>query len=368
LIEGSVRGHDYWMNFLRFWCGKRRRDLGVSAIVLITGACTSKGNYFDEPPPPRGGHGGMAGVATTAGRGGSGHAGTSAAGSESAGRMGLGGDETEGGTGGASVGGSGATGGMGEGATGGVPTMGGSSSIGGTGGETGGSGDSASVGGASAGVGGVAGTGGTSDGGVAGDVGMAGAGPEPCTPKSEVCDGLDNDCDDETDEEGCPADCTAKFYVGHSYLLCMPTTTDDQLAYNAATNYCDDAASRLDLDFEMALARIESPDENEFLKTWVRARAGTPDDGEIFIGANDIDDENNWVWGRGSKAVEFFHGRNQGGGTPVDGAFNDFGPDRPNALNGAEEDCGALDATVDWQWNDVVCSKPRLGFVCEQKP
>jgi len=309
----------------------------------------------------------MAGASTKAGRGGGGGAGMSAAGSESAGRVGVGGDDAVGGTGG-SVGGSGATGGTGDGATGGVPTVGGSAGNGGTGGETAGSGGSAGVGGASAGIGGIASTGGTSDAGVAGDVGVAGAGPDPCTPTPEVCDGLDNDCNDEIDEDGCPAGCQAKVYAGHSYLLCMPDNTDDQLAYNAATNYCDDAASQLHLDFDMALARIESSDENEFLKTWVSARAGNVEDGEVFIGANDIDDENTWVWGRGRTAVEFFHGKNSGGGMPVDGAFNDFGPDRPNALNGAEEDCGALDATVDWQWNDVICTQPRLGFACEQTP
>jgi hypothetical protein len=216
------------------------------------------------------------------------------------------------------------------------------------------------VGGPSAGVGGGAGT------GDAGEVGTAGAGAEPCVPHAEVCDGLDNDCDDETDEEGCPAGCEARFYAGHSYLLCIPENTDDQLAYNAATNYCDDAKSALDLAVAMVLVRIESSDENDFLKAWVRASA--PADGDIWIGANDIDDENTWVWGRGRSAVQFFQGRNLGGGVPVDGAFNDFGPDRPNAVNGAEEDCGALDSDVDWQWNDVVCSQPRVGFVCEQKP
>ena len=359
-----MRGHHSRMDFLRFWCGKQRRSLGLSAVVLVVGACSSEGNYFDDPPPPRGG---MGGTATTAGRGGSGSAGTSAAGSASAGRMGVGGDGVGGGTGGGSVGGSGADGGTGGGAMGGAMSMGGSAGKGGTGGGTGGSGGSAGVGGANAGVGGVvAGTGGLGEAGLAGEIGLAGAGPEPCVPQGEVCDGLDNDCDDETDEEGCPAACTAKFYAGHSYLLCMTTNEDRQLAYSDANGYCDDAKSDLDLSSAMALVRIESHDESDVLKAWVRTTA--PADGMIWIGANDLDDENTWVWGRGPNAVQFFQGSNRGGGMPVDGAFNDFGPDRPNAVNGEDEDCGAMDSEFDWQWNDIVCSKPRLGFICEQKP
>jgi hypothetical protein len=292
----------------------------------------------------------MAGVSTSAGRGGGGSAGTSAAGSASAGRAGAGGD----GVGGATGGGSGADGG-----TGGGGAMGGNESAGngGTGGSNGGS----------AGVGGVAaGTGGLGEAGLAGEIGMAGAGSEPCVAEQEVCDGLDNDCDDESDEEGCPADCTAKVYEGHSYLLCMTTEEDDQLAYSGANGYCDDAESALDLGFSMALARIESHDESEVMKAWVRASA--PSNGTIWIGANDLDDENTWVWGRGPNAVQFFQGSNRGGGKPVDGAFNDFAPDRPNAANGDEEDCGAMESELDWQWNDAICSRPRLGFLCEQKP
>jgi hypothetical protein len=48
------------------------------------------------------------------------------------------------------------------------------------------------------------------------------------------------------------------------------------------------------------------------------------------------------------------------------GRFDDFPSGRPNGANGADEDCGAFDAEVEWAWNDVRCSVGRLGFVCEE--
>jgi hypothetical protein len=91
----------------------------------------------------------------------------------------------------------------------------------------------------------------------------------------------------------------------------------------------------------------------------------------VWMGANDTTQERRWVWGQGPGAVRFFDASSTGGGTPYMNAFDDFAAGRPNATltgSGNEEDCGAFDSDFDWQWNDLVCSTPRLGFVCEQAP
>ena len=80
------------------------------------------------------------------------------------------------------------------------------SNQGGTGGEAG------IEGGAGTGVNSDAGTGGTAgsagESGSAGETGVGGeAGSAGCTPQEEICDGLDNDCDNQIDEDLTPPAC-----------------------------------------------------------------------------------------------------------------------------------------------------------------
>ena len=56
-----------------------------------------------------------------------------------------------------------------------------------------------------------------------------------------------------------------------------------------------------------------------------------------------------------------------GGGTPYMGRYNDFAEGRPNSSNATDEDCGAFDSEVAWQWNDRECSKLLPGFACEEQ-
>jgi hypothetical protein len=196
---------------------------------------------------------------------------------------------------------------------------------------------------------------------------LAGAGGEVCVPEPEVCDGISNDCDEQVDEGGvCPTGCTAKRFDGHVYLLCLTPNADSQLVYAEASTYCETAGDALNLGITLELARIEAAEESDFTRAWLRQTATTS--GLIWIGANDLDQENKWVWGRGPGAVQFFTGSDLGGGMPYDDAFSDWGPDRPNASNGKDEDCGALDSEFDWAWNDILCMDERLGYLCEQTP
>ncbi|HEV8551042.1 MAG TPA: C-type lectin domain-containing protein, partial [Polyangiaceae bacterium] len=326
--------------------------------LALVGACSSDGHYFDAPAhhvtlAGRGGGSGTSGAPDATG-------GASASGATSGGSAGS--VQPHGGTGAtggaSSDGGSGGT--IAEGATGGEPD--GTSASGGTAGQqVGGSGGTGVPGGSPGvlgGTGGSAGTPGTTDGG------EGGAGSEPCVPTPEVCDGVSNDCNDAIDEgDVCPAGCSAKTFGGHTYLLCLAQTRGDRLSYQEAAQYCIDAGDSLDLDFGLELAHLESQAEDDFAKAWIAA--STSADGSVWLGANDIDDEGRWVWGRGSNATEFFVGSDRGGGKPYMDAFNDFADGRPNS--GRTADCGAFDSSFDWRWNDLVCDDGRLGFLCEQR-
>jgi hypothetical protein len=264
--------------------------------------------------------------------------------------------------GGGAVGGdtSGGSGGDGRGgtaaATGGTD-IGGNAAVGG---GTAGSGETGGVGGASAGAMGEAGAAAE-----AGAGGMAGDGGT-CVP--EVCDGASNDCDDEIDEDGvCPPGCSARVHGAHVYVLCLSPTVIAGSTYNVAYTRCAGLAEELGLEQSFDLVSIEDDEENTFLKGWI-AEKPTIADAAVWMGANDLGLENTWVWGRGANAVQFFSGYTAGGGLPFMGRYNDFGEGKPNSSNGTDEDCGAFDSEVAWQWNDRECTNKQIGFICEQQP
>lgn len=194
--------------------------------------------------------------------------------------------------------------------------------------------------------------------------GMGGA---ACVSTTEVCDGADNDCDGYVDEDGvCPAECTARVFGDHTYLLCLPDK-DDRLQHLQATQRCtaftqqDDLAVPSDLE----LVRVETRGENDFLKKWLRS--ATTESGLIWNGASDVREETIWVWGRGLDVeVQFFTG-NGSGGTPYMGAFDDFAPGEPHGGRLDGIDCGAFDSSVDFQWVDADCLLEPMGYICESE-
>jgi hypothetical protein len=230
----------------------------------------------------------------------------------------------------------------------------------------GGSGGAGGIGAETGGTGGTGETGGTAGTAAAGGETEAGAGgmPPDCDPAPERCDGLSNDCDDEIDEGAdCPSGCSAKVHDGHSYLLCLRGGRDG-VDYQEASDRCWEADDGL--DFRFFLVRIDSAEENSFIKDWL-AELGAPE-GSIWTGGNDIGSGGIWTWGQGTNAVQFFVGADEGGGSPYMGRFNDFAPGQPNGANGTNEDCAVMSSDVDWQWIDVGCSEAGVGFVCEQEP
>jgi hypothetical protein len=266
-------------------------------------------------------------------------------------------------------GGSAGSGLAGTAATGGSNAVSAGSDSGGTGAEgshTAGSGTGGSE--ASGEAGGTSSSGNTGEAGADAEAG-AGTGGEGalCVPETERCDGVSNDCDEEIDEDSvCPDSCSARQYDGHLYLLCVADSETDAIECDDAAGRCADFGDELGLELPLGLVWVESSAENAFLKDWITA--AVPSEAAVWTGANDQTDENTWVWGRREEAEQFFTGDSDGGGTPYEDRFNDFAPGRPNSSNGDDEDCGAFDPEVSWQWNDRTCTNAELAFVCEEHP
>jgi len=320
--------------------GSSRAATFIAAVLLpcVLSGCPLTDDYFLDR-----GHAGNLAVGGDTGA----VAGTSGTG---AGLAGSSGSET----GGTDTAGSGGSSGTGAFMTGGVTAIGGTGGIGGT--------DSGGVAGAGSAQGGVG------SGATGGDAGEpnAGAGGEPpeCVPSAEVCDGTSNDCDEEIDEDDvCPTGCSARTYGEQTYFLCMSASPSSQLNYSDASLRCEALGAELGLDVETALARIESVGENDFIKSWIVETA--PATGMVWMGANDLDEERTWVWGRGRGAERFFDQAVGGSGVAYEDRFHDFAEGRPNSANNVDEDCAALDSDVSWQWNDLKCSDVRLGYLCE---
>jgi len=223
------------------------------------------------------------------------------------------------GSGGASGSGGGGSGGS-AGATseGGMP---------GAGGEAGGFGGQPASGGSA----GSGGNGGTSGGGASGEGGMGGA---SCEPTAEICDGLDNDCDDTPDQDAtCPDGCSAVNYESHIYVHCSQPAS-----WPAARDIC--------IGIGLSLIRIDSASENDLV--------ALPGFVPCWIGGTDSGAEGTWSWTDGT---QFWDGGETGG--PVGALYNDWAAGEPdNSPIGAN--CAMLS---DLGWEDALCSGTK-NFIC----
>jgi len=377
------------------------RSAVVAAPIVIASACSESGSNFFTPTT-----GGTGGV-MSGGTGGVGTGGTSGTGSggtanATSGGMGATGGGSVAGAGGMMTGGTAGTGGVGTGgdaptagtggtdATGGTagsdasggeggsgneggmePTAGTAGSTGGdagsgtTAGTSGSAGDAGTGGvagtggGAGAGMGGVGGTAGA--GGTAGMGGMAGTGGTGCVPKPEVCDGEDNDCGDDEDEGGvCPPGCHGATFGGRSFLLC---TVNNGVNWDEALDFCQDLATDpapVAVAGPMTLVQVDSAEENTFLQDWIVA---LNIDDNVWLGANDAEQEGRWFWDRGTGAPVPFLTVVNNNRTIIDGRYNDF----PSGifLSGASgADCAHFDPAEDWRWDDRSCTMDAPAFIC----
>jgi len=191
------------------------------------------------------------------------------------------------------------------------------------------------------------------------------AGSPGCVPTTEICDGLDNNCDGEVDEDGvCPAGCTSKTYDAHAYLLCLPAAGDG-LDWADAASQCTSYEVQVGkFGAGLELANIGSAEENTFVKEWLMSAVKMP--GTVWIGANDSAHEGTWVWGKASDADAFFIAAAMGGGKATMGHFANFAPGRPDGTAMNDEDCGLIDSALGYAWDDADCGEVTTGFLCEE--
>ena len=143
---------------------------------------------------------------------------------------------------------------------------------------------------------------------------------------SEVCDGVDNDCDGLVDElVACACD---EVELGDDrYLLCANGNT-----WSAARSQCNQRGG--------ALASIPDADRNAAL--FAATQAVRP--GRWYIGYNDMLEEGTYAWADDAPAAY--------DAWPA-GEPDDFG----------EEDCATLDPFADGGWTDQRCGEVHP-YVC----
>jgi hypothetical protein len=371
---------------------KPARSRGAAAWVslLVIAACSSPNDFFERPIGTGGGPGGNAGGSGRAG-GSAGSAGVNAGSGNAAGKggnAGVGNSAGVGGSAGAIAGSGGSSEGQaGEGGESGDTGVGGTGGAGGstggvagTQGEAGDGGTSGTAGdGATGGGGGMSGNAGSGGnggfggfGGFGGAVGGSGAGGKGsggkggCGSQPEVCDGVNNNCSGGADEgDACPSGCDGLTEGGRIYVLCSGSRYAG--SWQDAEAHCE-AAISVAAGTAMKLAVIETADENELLAEWVQRRNVL--DG-AWMGANDLDVDNEWAWGTGASRVPFYVDEGEGNnGYAVMNRYNDWGTGRPNGDSAMQddEDCGHFDPIYNWRWNDRRCGDELLAFVCEQAP
>ncbi|HEY6726408.1 MAG TPA: C-type lectin domain-containing protein [Polyangiaceae bacterium] len=205
------------------------------------------------------------------------------------------------------------------------------------------------------------------------------SGGDTCTEETEICDGLDNDCDGDVDPDdvcGWDAGCEGFAIDGRGYMFCgRPLGVDE------ATTRCADQG--------MTLVQIDSKEENQALVAdaderwnseggsggnsdggnWGGTRSGGPGEEQqqpaFWTGGSDDDSEETWIWVGSGTA--FWKGGVDG--MSVGEAYTNWGIGRPNEANDTPENCAAVyfrmgaDGPIG-TWNDLECAD-GYPFICE---
>ncbi len=159
---------------------------------------------------------------------------------------------------------------------------------------------------------------------------------------TELCDGIDNDCNAATGEV-CPNQCSPRLNSSASYLFCR-----DRLEHEVAAVVCSGQ--------DMHLVRIDEAEEQSWLSTTRVAAFGS--NVEAWLGGSDAVVEDTWLW---ADETPFWEGR--AGGVPVGGAFTFWRAGEPNNSEG--EDCLAFATGSSGRWDDRDCNSD-FRFICER--
>jgi len=147
------------------------------------------------------------------------------------------------------------------------------------------------------------------------------------------CDGLDNDCDGQTDDGPGLCPCEVYYYGAHSYLFCTSL-----VSWTGASAAC--AAQGYHL------VTIDDAAENDWLRVSATAH-GCPVD-RWWIGYTDEAIEGTWVWEDGTApAYENWSGA-------------PYAEEQP--AGGTEENCASFRPAEDGRWHDSRCDV--LVFFC----
>lgn len=111
-----------------------------------------------------------------------------------------------------------------------------------------------------------------------------------CTPSNtgfESCDGIDNDCDTLTDEDGCPTTCHGAATADNGYMVC-----DELVGYDVAAAACEAQG--------LLLVTIDSAELNQALNELMYPADGSMDQLYVWIGASRVDSSSAWTWADGA--------------------------------------------------------------------
>jgi subtilisin-like proprotein convertase family protein len=153
----------------------------------------------------------------------------------------------------------------------------------------------------------------------------------------EVCDGLDNDCDGQTDGDG----------DGDGYFICGDCDDTDATTFPGAPEACDDGVDQ-DCDGADTAADVDGDGHDS-----VACGGGDCDDGEaaIFPGAEEICDGTDYDCDGLADAVDVdgdYHFDADCGGDDCDDDAQGVHPDSVEACNGVDDDCdGEVDEELD---------------------
>ncbi len=161
---------------------------------------------------------------------------------------------------------------------------------------------------------------------------------------TELCDGIDNDCDVAT-EEICPNLCSPQLNGTASYLFCA-----QGLAHPAAGLACAEQ--------DMHLVRVDDLTEQQWLSEQrVVAFGGKT---TAWIGASDSATENAWLWSDGD---QLWQGR--ANGVAVGDLFTFWRGGEPNNNDNGGEDCALFNDNATGSWDDRRCGT-GVRFICER--